>query len=181
MKNIEVLQKFFKPNIRYLWWIILAFQILFLTLPLPTESTVMLYKNLKDLANESSLIVKGIVIDIQCKWNPEHTLIISYITIAVKEQYKGLQYKQTVIIEQIGGELDGFFTRVVGAPEFKVGEEVVLFLEPSENDFYHVHGMFQGKYKIEGGKAKHLDDKRTLPWEDFERKIKDVIKEQLGR
>jgi hypothetical protein len=41
--------------------------------------------------------------------------------------------------------------------------------------------MFQGKYKIEGGKAKHLDDKRTLPWEDFERKIKDVIKEQLGR
>lgn len=176
MKNIKLLQKLFDPSIKYLWGTFFAIQILFLILPFSIESTTMLYKNFEDLSKESSLIIKGTVIDIQCEWNPEHTLIISYITVGIKEQYKGSQYKQTVMIKQLGGELDGYFTKVIGAPEFEVGEEVVLFLKPSENGFYHVHGMFQGKYKIEGGKAKHRDDQRTLRWEDFERKIKETIK-----
>jgi hypothetical protein len=149
--------------------------------PVFVESTVILYKNLEDLFKESTLIVKGTVTDLRYEWNPEHTLITSYITIFVKEQYKGTPPKQTVVIKQIGGELDGYFTEVIGAPKFKVGEEIVIFLEPSENDFYHVHGMFQGKYKIEEGKARHIDDSRTLPLEDFESKINELVKKHLGR
>ena len=167
-----------KIHFRWKIFIILS---LFLVLPVHLESTVVVHKNLEDITKESSLIIKGTVTDILSEWNPEHTLIFSYITVAVNKQYKGKYYKQTVVIRQIGGNIDRYITEVSGAPKFTIGEEVVLFLKPGEGDFYYVNGMFQGKYKIEEGKAKHTDNKRTLPWQYFEQTIKDLVRQQQGQ
>ena len=155
----------------------LSLKLLFLTFPSGVDSTVVAFKSLEELTKESVMIVKGTVTDILTEWNSEHTLIISFVTIRIEKRYKGKIdiTADTIVVRQIGGELEGYFTEVVGAPKFTVGEEVVLFLEPAENNFYHVFGMFQGKYRLEKGIGKNMDNQRSLPFEELDLKIKKFI------
>ena len=51
-----------------------------------------------------------------------------------------------ITIREIGGTLDDRITKLFGTPEFKVGEQVLLFLEPSPRGGYRTMDLYVGKF-----------------------------------
>src|SRR5687768_10944622 len=65
--------------------------------------------------------------------------------VAVDRTLKGTA-EETIVVREIGGELDGRFTKLFGTPEFKDGERVLLFLEQAAHGGYRTIDLFVGKF-----------------------------------
>lgn len=113
-----------------------------------TYGTMLRKMDTTDLTNDSSTIVVGKVTSMKSEWNSEGTEIYTYITVAVDQCLKGSLQHSEITIKQLGGEVAGIGLKVVGAPEYKEGEEVLTFLKGSESDNFQCVGMAQGKYTI---------------------------------
>lgn len=126
------------------------------------DATQVISKSATELGNESVSVVRGKVTGVRSFWNQKHTKIFTEITVAVDETYKGPS-QRAVRLLQLGGTVEPVKMTVHGALQWRVDEEVLLFLEPYQNA-YHVSGFSQGKFPIER-------DKRT--GEPFVRRIVD--------
>ena len=62
----------------------------------------------------------------------------------------------TITIHEIGGEVDGRFTKIFGAPRMTAGERVLLFLEPAPQGGFRTMDLYVGKL----GEAKMLNGRR---------------------
>lgn len=113
-----------------------------------TDATQIRYKSVEQLGSESSDVVRGKVTSVQSYWNPQHTKIFTETIITVDESYKG-SGDSVVRLMQLGGEVDGIRVTVHGALKWQMDEEVVVFLEPYENETFHVSGFSQGKFAVE--------------------------------
>ncbi len=113
----------------------------------PANATVMLKQSVADLTGNADNIVVGKVIKIKSEWNLKRTKIFTYTTIEVTTEVKGVNETKTVVIREIGGEVDGRRLFVAGSAQYSEGEEVVLFLNKLENS-YRTVGMTQGKYNV---------------------------------
>ncbi|HEY6572353.1 MAG TPA: hypothetical protein VI198_03465, partial [Candidatus Eisenbacteria bacterium] len=75
--------------------------------------------------------------------------IFTYITLRVLEPVKGPKKDDVITIRQLGGTVDKIASIVPGTPNFKKGEEVVLFLTKKDGAGYPwVMGLQQGKYSV---------------------------------
>jgi hypothetical protein len=106
------------------------------------------YRSPRDLGRESSLVVRGRVATVRSFWNGTGTKVFTETIVSVDETYKG-QRAASVSIRQLGGVVGHVRVNVDGAPVWKEGEEVLLFLEPFKGTSYQVAGFSQGKYTIE--------------------------------
>ena len=82
--------------------------------------------------------------------------------VAVDRTLKG-KTEQTIVVREIGGELDGRITKVFGTPEFKDSERVLLFLEPAaQGGGYRTVDLFVGKFRsawmMDGGRLWYRTD-----------------------
>jgi len=102
----------------------------------------------KELAQESQLVVDGKVASVRSYWNEDHTKIFTEAVITVAGTHKG-SAAQSVRVVQPGGVVGNVRMTAHGALQWKKGEEVLLFLEPSLPGAYQVAGFSQGKYMIE--------------------------------
>jgi hypothetical protein len=154
----------------------------------------------KELTNRSNTIVIGKVKSMKAQWGNGGTKIYTYITVSVEDCLKGNKHCPEVTIRQEGGEVGGIGLKVVGAPEYKEGEDVLTFLEEYEPDHFKCVGMMQGKYTVEedyvtkkkilvGGHdrlekrglnlgASKKDMKKKLFLDDFISQIKTIIDEE---
>ncbi len=106
------------------------------------------YRSPRDLGRESSLIVRGKVAAVRSFWNDTGTKVFTETTVVVDETYKGRR-AASVSVRQLGGVVGHVRVNVDGAPVWKEGEEVLLFLEPFNGASFQVAGFSQGKYTIE--------------------------------
>ena len=106
------------------------------------------YRSPRDLGRESSIVVRGRVTEVRAFWNSTGTKVFTETTVMVDETYKG-QQTGSVSVRQLGGVVGRVRVNVDGAPVWKEGEEVLLFLEPFNGSSYQVAGFSQGKYTIE--------------------------------
>lgn len=113
-----------------------------------THATQVIYKSPQQLGEESALVVQGRVASVRSFWNPQRTKIYTETIVAVDDTFKG-RSASTVSLLQLGGEVDGVRVSVHGALNWRLGEEVLLFLEPYTGGSFHVSGFSQGKYEIE--------------------------------
>ncbi len=111
------------------------------------QATKIIYRSPKDLAAESSNIVRGTVASVNSYWNAEHTKIFTEARIAVAETYKGGALREARVI-QLGGIVGHVNMHVEGALGWKPDEEVLLFLEPNVPGTFSVAGFSQGKFDI---------------------------------
>jgi hypothetical protein len=102
----------------------------------------------QQLAQESALIVNGTVTGVRSYWNDDHSKILTEATVAVEGTYKG-EAASTVRVVQLGGVVGNVRMTAHGALQWKRGEDVLLFLEPSVPGAFQVAGFSQGKYMIE--------------------------------
>lgn len=144
----------------------------------PQSSALMVRKSLEELTSQADSILIGKVEKIESRWNEEKTLIYTYVTISVKEHTKalsGMAEVKEVIVRVRGGEVGDIGLRVSDTPQFREGEEVLLFLKRENMPLFSVTGLFQGKYSIEDGIAKNRMLGVEIPLNSFISQIKDTL------
>jgi hypothetical protein len=112
-------------------------------------SSTLVYMELKDILKRSEAVVRGVVRDVESRYNEERTKILTYTLIEIKETIYG-KTPPVITVETYGGRVGDINMKVPGMPEFKKGEEVVLFVKKT-GEYYHISGMVQGKYRVEKG------------------------------
>jgi hypothetical protein len=73
--------------------------------------------------------------------------VFTYVSIRVDEPLKG-ERRQSVLIRQLGGSVGAIEMSVAGAPQFKSGQRLLVFLKRQDATTFQVVGMNQGLYRI---------------------------------
>ena len=116
-------------------------------LAVPVRATQVVRLDTAELARTSHAIVVGRVEDTQSHWNAARTKIVTDVRVTVDESLKG-DGAPTLVLTQLGGEVDGARYNVPGCPVFRKGEEALLFVWRDAQGRSQVNGMAQGKFDI---------------------------------
>ncbi len=120
-------------------------------LPAPARAATFLAQSVEETARTSDAVVRGTVIGMSSRW--VGTRIVTDVEIAVTSAWKGAPGR-TVTVTVPGGAVGDLAQRVDAAPEFTVGEDVVVFVQRApRGKMLRVNGLAMGKYRVENGQA----------------------------
>lgn len=105
-----------------------------------------------DLTDGSSLVMRAAVSDRLVAWSADGAMINTTFELQPLEVLKGTA-TSPITVEVPGGDLGGIKIRNAEAPEFALGEQVVVFVKPDANGVNRIYGWFQGKYTLLGDNA----------------------------
>ncbi|GAC1436223.1 MAG: hypothetical protein NVS1B11_20190 [Terriglobales bacterium] len=127
---------------------VLCARILLATL---ASATTVIPFSVEQLTQASTQVVEARAIQSWSQWNPSHSFILTYTQFKVQRTLKG-QASATLVVQQLGGKLDGITQRVSGVHAWNSGEKAILFLRPMQlNDGkFVVTGVFQGNFRVTG-------------------------------
>ncbi len=111
------------------------------------RATVLLPAEFREVVAGSEIIVYGRVADVRPEWSDDRSRIDSIVTLEAGTYLKGGPGGM-VTFRVPGGQIGRYKNVMVGAPEFRQGEEVVLFLSASGPTIAHVFGLNQGVYRV---------------------------------
>lgn len=120
-----------------------------LALPAAASATSLHALTLEDLSVRATDIVEGTVDDLTPRW--QGGLLFTDVTVSVRTCLKGDCAASTVVIQSLGGVADGLVVEAAGAARYRMGEEVVVFLEPlgpSSAGRFRTAGMALGKFRV---------------------------------
>lgn len=120
------------------------------TLPLGASTFVAMDK--AELIANSEAVVQGTVLKVHSFWDPSGRIVMTEALVRVEETILG-QAPSVVRVQTYGGDVDGFVVEAHGFPEFKVGQRMVLFLEPEKSGFTKVAGYQFGQFHVRRDKA----------------------------
>lgn len=105
--------------------------------------------SLYEKAEVAQSVVRAEVLSVTPRWEREGHSVETLITLRVTDRLKGpLEVGAKFELRQSGGRIGEFVHEIPGMSPFKVGEDVILFLEPYER-FQVEIGIGIGKYGIE--------------------------------
>lgn len=110
-------------------------------------ATVVLPADLDTLVRVASLVVYGRVVSIEPRLVDGRRRIERVLTLEVAECYKG-GAMEAVELRVPGGQFGSLRTVTIGAPRFRVGEEVVLFLGGDDRRGRYPIGLWQGVFRV---------------------------------
>ncbi len=128
--------------------------------------------DLHQLVTAADFILVGSIEEIHSEWNAEGTRIHTDVTLSVRKCLKGAARSSEVTIRFPGGQVGEMVQSSSTAPKFRVGEEVVVFLEYGEEDTLRVVGGFQGKFAVQEQKVVERD----VPQESFLSQIGEIMR-----
>ncbi len=148
---------------RAIWFPVLLATLLFAT---PAQATAVKKLSDADLVRDAKLIARAECLSVSTEWGPQRKRIFTRIRFAVTATLKGAERTSLEVLLP-GGERDGLSYVVHGMPEFRPGEEVVLFLTGAhkKSGICVPVGLGQGLYRIKresGKKAAAVRDTRSL-------------------
>jgi len=111
------------------------------------SATVIVPADFTEMVNGSQMVVHGRVIDVRSQMVGDRRTIESVVTVSVEESIKG-QSGTTVFVRVPGGLVGRYRRFMVGAPVFRPGEEVVLFLTGRPPAIPMPFGLSQGVYRV---------------------------------
>jgi hypothetical protein len=111
------------------------------------HATQVRHLDTRALAIESSDIVVGRIAATRSYWNDTHTKILTDVSVEIAESVKGAG-PGTLVLTQLGGEVDGVRYTIPGCPAFRAGEEALLFVWRDPRGRAQVNGLAQGKFEI---------------------------------
>ena len=123
------------------------------------RATTIVMPSDEQLIAKSPVIVTGTVQSIETVERDGR--IWTEATVSVAHALKG-EVASTITVREIGGELDGRFTKLYGTPEFTRGERVLLFLESSPRGGYRTIDLFLGKLS----EGRQMDGRRLWMRDD---------------
>jgi len=126
--------------------------LLLIALAAPARATVVVPADLGELARDAIAIARGRVAAINVQWTDDRGTIETIVTLEVESYLKG-SFGSELSFRVPGGELGRFRSIVVGAPEFAVGQRVVVFLGARGPTIPFIVGFNQGVYRIVAGES----------------------------
>jgi hypothetical protein len=111
------------------------------------SATVVLPAEFSEVVNGSQIIVYGRISDVRPEWTDGRRRIESVVTVEPSTFLRGTP-TPTVSFRVPGGQIGRLKSVTVGVPEFRAGEEVVLFLRAQGPSVPQVFGMHQGVYRV---------------------------------
>jgi len=111
-------------------------------LPVVVRATVLIPIEFRELVTAASVIAHGRVTDVHGEWTDGRRSVETLVTVDVSDYLKG-NLGPTLTIHVPGGRVGRYRTVFVGAPEFRAGDEVVLFLRANR-----IVGLSQGAFRV---------------------------------
>ncbi|MFP5261224.1 MAG: NBR1-Ig-like domain-containing protein [Blastocatellia bacterium] len=108
----------------------------------------------EELIVSSRVILLGEVVSTKAQWDLNHDNINTYVKVKVSKVLKGQLQNEHIVFRQLGGVVGEESTVIFGAPEYKAGRRVLLFLDTARDGTLRVAHLFQGKYDV-------VDDSRA--------------------
>lgn len=102
-----------------------------------------------DMVIGARLIVRGVVLGTTTRQDDPRLIPFTYTKVHVNQYLKGSLGVEDIVIKEPGGVYNGYGSVVFGIPEFRSGEEVILFLDTWADGSLRVYQWFLGKYIIE--------------------------------
>lgn len=131
----------------------LAVCVTVLLLSSAVRATVLVPIEFRELVATSAVIVHGRVTDARAAYVDGRQAVETFVTLDVDEYLKG-NLGEHVTFRVPGGQIGRYKTVFIGAPEFRDGDEVVLFLKAPAGGIPFIVGLNQGAFRV-------LPDART--------------------
>lgn len=101
-----------------------------------------------ELVNQSDCIVRTVVKSVKSEFvRPDSRKIITKVELEVKEVIAG-RPPQPLVLQMLGGKVGDVEMILEGAPQFKVGDEDILFVQGNGQQIYPLTAMMHGRYAI---------------------------------
>lgn len=113
------------------------------------HATVILSADLPELVTGAETIVHGRVVGSEARAVPGRQSVETVVTVAADEYLKG-DLGPRVSVRVPGGQIGFRRTLVIGAPVFRIGDQVVLFLKGRGSGLPWIVGLNQGVYRVRG-------------------------------
>jgi hypothetical protein len=114
-----------------------------------------------DLVAGADTIVVGEVIDSRVYWASDRKIILTSYTVKVGESIKG-SASATVTVTTVGGKIGNTILHVSGMPQFRPGENAIVFLERT-GAYTTVVGLNQGKFTLSNGEVSNTVSGLSFP------------------
>jgi hypothetical protein len=114
-------------------------------LVMPIFATTVEKMELPQLVTASDNIVQGHVQSVESRY--EGRRIYTFVSVAVDDPIKGAK-RSAVVLRQLGGTVGFKTTWIAGMPQFKAGDQVVVFAHDRHDGTFDIVGLNQGKYDI---------------------------------
>ncbi|MDP2139148.1 MAG: hypothetical protein Q8J74_14955 [Candidatus Didemnitutus sp.] len=124
-----------------------------LALTAQTRATTVSPPEFPDLVNQSDYIVRAVVKSVSSEYErPGSRKIVTWVELQVSEVIAGTP-PQPLVLRVMGGKVGDREMILEGAPEFKVGDENILFVQGNGQQIYPLVGMMHGVYPIKREEA----------------------------
>jgi hypothetical protein len=110
-------------------------------------ATVVLPADLSELSHDAVAIARGRIAAVEPQWKEGRRGIETLVTLETETYLKG-SLGSVVQFRVPGGTLGRFSSVVVGAPQFAVGQRVILFLGSRGPTIPYVLGLSQGVFRL---------------------------------
>lgn len=111
------------------------------------SATVLVPAEFREIVAGSQIIAHGRVAEIRAEWTDDRRQIDTVVTLDVSTYLKGGP-GEVVTFRVPGGQVGRYRNVVVGAPEFREGEEAVVFLRAEGPAVARVFGLNQGVFRV---------------------------------
>lgn len=111
----------------------------------PLPATTLERMSLAQLTHRAPVIVQARCLASVSRW--EQGEIWTFTRCAVSQTLKGSP-AAVVVIRVLGGRVGGIVSLVEATPQFRPGQEVILFLQPTGRGDYGVVGWSEGSFAI---------------------------------
>jgi hypothetical protein len=120
-------------------------------LPAPSPATTLLKLSIEKMSVEADAVITGEVTGVQSAWRSDQTTIDTTTTVKVAECIAGPCTDEMKLMHR-GGTVGDNALYIPGMPQFKQGQNVLLFLRKDpegRQGVWAVFGMCQGMFVIE--------------------------------
>jgi hypothetical protein len=139
------------PSRRPSGWIGVFPALLVILLTAAARATVFVPMTVEDLARSSAAIVIGTVRDLT--GIEERGRVFTLVAVAVEQRLSGELPGSTITLKESGGSVPGRQEVIFGAPAFRPGEHVLLFLTTRADGSLRTNQLAQGKFVVESDAA----------------------------
>ena len=115
--------------------------------PAAPRATVIVPIEFRELVATAPVIVHGHVVDVRSRWVDGRRSVETFVTVAAAGYLKG-NLGERITFRTPGGQIGRYRTVFVGAPQFRTGDEVVLFLKRAGASNLYVAGLSQGAFRV---------------------------------
>ncbi len=173
-----------------------------LAVPALARATTVIPLDFQTLTDRATVIAHGRVVALSPQWATDRHGIDTVVTVLVSDYLKGDLGAQVAFVVP-GGKIGRLRSVRVGAPVFREGEEVVVFLSAAGPAYPRIVGFNQGVYRvtIDGqsrGRVVALpmlagevatptpivrgdQSRRPVPIEQFEASVRAIVQQAGGR